>query len=570
MKIHTATISEAALNVRSRESYYARQKKLFIVVIGLVSLLPFSIHIWASSSGYRESWMTKTSGDLESLAKSRGETIEMFLESQENLLASYVELNQVRELSSNGRLEKILSAFERSGVITDLGVIDKNGRHLAYAGPYRRELMGRNYTEAEWFKETISGGRYVSDVFLGYRGVPHQVVAVSDPDRTWMLRATINSAMFNSLLESAQVGPGGDAFIINLKGELQSPSRLGIKSVKAGDIFTYSLLAKEDKVRLVGDFLTASVPLMGGDWLLVLKTDVHASLAGFYAARQRDLWTMLIAGVAMLIVSTVLVRSMVGKIEQADKTRAALGDRVRQAEKMALVGRIAASVAHEINNPLQIIDNQAGLLKDMLAEEHGIPADRLTEYHDSADSIKRNIRRASNVTHKLLGFSRGSAEAAAPTDVNRLVDETIGFLEKEAAINHIAIVRAFDAGLGETLTDSCQLQQVFLNILNNAMDAIGKDGAITVRTARSDGDVIVEFSDSGPGLPVEAQHRLFDPFFSTKGERGTGLGLSISFNIMQRLGGSLNAANGPVKGSVFTVSIPFVPANPASREAVAV
>ena len=564
MKIHVATISEKALNVRLRESYYARQKKLFVVVIGLVSLLPFAIHIWASSAGYRESWMAKTSGDLEILANSRGETIAMFLNSQEDLLASYVELNRMDDLTAPGRLDRIFAAFQPSGVITDLGVIDRSGRHVAYAGPYGRQLAGRNYADAAWYKETMSSGRYVSDVFLGYRGVPHQIVAVADRERGWILRATINSELFNSLLKSADVGPGGDAFIVNRKGELQSPSRLGLMSIGADDVMMFGSLAADGKVKLTGGFLTASVPLKGGDWIMVLMTDVHASLAGFYAARQRDLWTMLVAGAAVLAVSTVLVRSMVGKIEEADRTRAALGDRVRQAEKMALVGRIAASVAHEVNNPLQIINDQAGLLGEMLDEEHGIPGGRLAEYHDSADSIKRNVRRASDVTHKLLGFSRSPAEVEAYADINLLVEETIGFLEKEAAINQIQILREFDAAIGKTITDPCQLQQVFLNILNNAMDAVGRDGSITVRTSMRGGDVSVEFADSGPGIPAEARNKLFDPFFSTKGERGTGLGLSISFNIMQRLGGSLNASSGPEAGSVFTVCVPFVPAKEAA------
>lgn len=562
-----ATISEQALKVRSRDSYYASQRKLFVLVIGVVSILPLVLHIWLSSREYYQSWVEKTSVDLVDLAISRRETIELFLKSQEDLLAGHVELNELGALANPERLKNTFAAMNKSGLITDLGVIDAKGNHLAYEGPYKENLLSRNYAQAQWFSQTMKDGRYISDVFLGYRDVPHQVVAVASADRTWLLRATINSHMFNSLLEGANVGPGGDAFIINRAGELQSPSRHGLKAIGTDETLALYEIGQSSLAKLSGGYLTAALPLKDGDWLLVLRADVESSLAGFYDARQRDMFMVAIAAALVLIVATLIVRYMVGKIEEADKKRSALGDRVRQAEKMALVGRIAASVAHEINNPLQIIGDHAGLLKEMLQDEETMNAAHRVIYEEIASGITKNVNRASTVTHKLLGFSRPGGEGKGPVDINRMIEETVGFIEKEALANGITITRHLQEGLPVTVTDGCQLQQVFLNLLNNAVEAIGRSGSVSITTSLVDGQMVVEFADSGPGLPPQGALRIFDPFYSTKEGRGTGLGLSISFNIMQRLGGSLQARNGSHKGAVFTVSLPMVSASNGEKPA---
>ena len=118
-------------------------------------------------------------------------------------------------------------AMNNGGDIVDLQVIDVTGMQHAYVGPYRARIEGKNYQEAPWFRETLISGVHVSDVFTGFRNTPHFVVAVTDPLKNYVLRATINSSIFNSLLHSAQLGPHGDAFIINHAGEFQTPSLLG-------------------------------------------------------------------------------------------------------------------------------------------------------------------------------------------------------------------------------------------------------------------------------------------------------------------------------------------------------
>jgi two-component system, NtrC family, sensor kinase len=556
MRMYVATIPSNVMKVRSRESYYARQKRLFVLVVILVAIIPLLFISWTASRFYQKSWLNKTTVELTSLATNRRQIIDLFLDSQENILAGYAELYDFSWLSAPGNLEKLFKAMNHQGVIVDLGLIAKDGSHQNYTGPFVEHLKNKNYVEARWFIEVMQSGRYVSDVFTGYRGVPHFIIAVTDPTRSWVLRATINSELFDSLLASAEVGPGGDAYIINRHGEMQTSSRLGLSSLPDWE---KTLLASDGSLTLhhTQDSLYATTGMKNNAWTLVLKTNIRTSLEDFYRARQRD--NVIIGGAALLIliVAIILVRSMMNKVQDADQQRMQLYDRIRYSEKMALIGRMAANVAHEINNPLQIIGDQAGWLDELLSEEDSSHLKNTDEYRTAFLKIKAQVKRASVITHRLLGFSRSTDGLKSSTDINVLVEETISFLEKEAQKQRITIRRNLASNLPILITDSSQLQQVFLNILNNAFDAIGNDGAITINTAVAGGQLIVEFADSGPGLPEDVLKKVFEPFFTTKKAGcGTGIGLAISYNIMERLGGSIEVRNGSQGGCIFRVTLP--------------
>jgi two-component system NtrC family sensor kinase len=559
MRLYTATIPAEALKVRPRDAYYARQKHLFAAAFVAVAIVPLVALNYSSYRFYQDSWMEKTSAELAGMASDRRDIVDLFLETQEAQLASFVELYTLEELRSGSRLEAVFRGMNRSGVMTDLGVIDRAGNHVAYVGPFSKELAGRNYAEAEWFVEAMRTGRYVSDVFAGYRKVPHIVVAVADGAKEWILRATIDSGLFNGLVASANVGPGGDAFIIDGQGRLQTPSRHGHDRISTEEVRRIAALADSGRRSgAIGGSLFSAARLNGGKWLLVLETCVDSSLAAFHRARRRDALIITGAAAAVILLAVLVTRSMVDRLARADRQRAALSERMREVEKMALVGRLAASVAHEINNPLQVISEHAGLVNELLGDPDPGSAANLSEYGRSIQKIRDQVTRATAITRRLLGFSRSPERERARADVNRTVEETVALLEGEAKRHRIAIAREYEADLPEVSTDASQLQQVLLNILSNAMDAIGQGGEIRVST-RADGRWLrIDFSDTGPGLSDEALARMFDPFFTTKQDgKGTGLGLYVSHAIAERLGGDLTAANRPGGGSVFTVRLPI-------------
>jgi two-component system NtrC family sensor kinase len=558
VRLTAATIPAEALEVRPRDAYYARQKRLFAAAFVVVSIVPLVALNASSARFYQDSWTESTSAELAGMARDRREIVELFLRSQESQLESFVELYRPAELAAGTRLETLFRAMSGSGVVTDLGVVDRAGRHLAYAGPFRKELAGRNYAGAEWFAEAMRTGRYVSDVFAGYRKVPHIVVAVADRRKEWILRATIDSGLFQSLVASADVGPGGDAYILNSRGELQTPSRHGHERIPADDVARLAALADGGRTSgAIGGALFAAARLNGGAWLLVLETDVDASLAAFHRARRRDAVIIAGAASAVVLLALLVTRSMVDRLARAESQRVALSERVREVEKMALVGRLAASVAHEINNPLQIISENAGLLDELLDDGAPASGDGSGEYRRPIGKIRAQVTRASAITRRLLGFSRAPAPERAPADVNRTVEETVALLEGEARRHRIAVVRDYRGGLPEIRTDASQLQQVVLNVLVNALDAIGDGGEVRVSTRAEGSWLSIEVSDTGPGLSPEALEHVFEPFFTTKPPgRGTGLGLYVSHEIAERLGGDLRAANRAGGGSTFTIRLP--------------
>ncbi|NTV14670.1 MAG: hypothetical protein HGA96_12190 [Desulfobulbaceae bacterium] len=557
MKAYLAIIPAASLRQKPREAYYASQKRLFVLLVIAVAVLPLVIANWKTASFYEKSWLAKTTGELSGAAASRRELIDRFLTDQENQLAAFTELYDQQALSQPGNLDKVFRAINKSGVITDLGVIDASGSHLAYVGPFADKLAGRNYAAAPWFVEVMRQGRYVSDVFTGYRQVPHLVIAVAAPNRSWVLRATVNSEMFNSLVSSANVGPGGDAYIISTKGEMQTPGRLGARGVAPEELTLLRAAATDGhQGRQQGNFLYAVTPLNGGAWWLVLKTDMASSLQEFYQARKIGLLVIAAAALAILAVAQQLIRSLVNRIEKAEQQRMSLTGKVREVEKMALIGRMAASVAHEINNPLQVIGAQAGWVEELLEEGPEHQATNHQEQLEAIGKIRQQVKRAATITRRLLGFSRRQEGPWQATDINQTLEETILLLEKEAKSLRIDIRREYQADLPQVISDSSQLQQVFLNLLHNGVDAVERDGVITVSTVKDGDRVKICFADSGPGIAPDQLEKIFDPFFTTKAKgKGTGLGLAVSRDIMRRLQGDLRAGNGLEGGGLFTATL---------------
>ncbi|MFP5213506.1 MAG: sensor histidine kinase, partial [Acidobacteriota bacterium] len=264
----------------------------------------------------------------------------------------------------------------------------------------------------------------------------------------------------------------------------------------------------------------------------------------------------------VIIMGSVFVtRSMIGQLIKTDREKAVLDASLVQSSKMAALGKLAAGIAHEVNNPLAVIKEKVGWIKDLLGEEDIKESENFQEFEDAVRKIDFHVDRAKKVTHRLLGFARRMEPINEEVEINKVLEETIDFLRNEAHYRNIEIQSNYNAALPLTFSDSSQLQQVFLNILNNAIDAIGKEGNITVETDQNEqeGEISIKISDNGPGIPTEKLGKIFDPFFTTKGVgQGTGLGLSISYSIMEKLGGRIIVASEVGKGTTFTIYVPIL------------
>jgi two-component system NtrC family sensor kinase len=531
----------------------------------LFSVIPLLILAATLYYHFSVSYTAKVLDGLRTLAANRQSSLDLFLEERISQLATLAHTNTLAQLSGEEYLNKVFNIMQsRSRSYIDLGIIDQNGDHLAYVGPYYSTLKGVNYRDAKWFDAVLNSGIYVSDVFLGFRKVPHFIIAVvvREKNHTWILRATLDSDVIDSIVYAAQTGKTGDAYLINRENLLQTKPRFGgnLLEPAPGPNFSDVVGIRVEEITYKGEpTLYAATQIKTKKWVLVIKEDRREPLAPLLRAKYLVALLSLL-GLGLIILGSVLTTNKVlDRLVQSDREKAKSDEVMVHESKMAALGKMAAGVAHEINNPLAVIAEEAGWMKDLLKEEDVANSPNFQEYQETIKKIEYHVERVKKVTHRLLGFARRMEPTEEKVLVNDVLEECVGFLENEARYRNIVINRELAQNLPTIASDSSQLQQVFLNILNNAIDAMGKDGTITLKTFHQPDthQVVIRISDTGPGIPKDVLAKIFDPFFTTKEVgKGTGLGLSISYSIIEKLGGIITVDSEVGQGTSFTISLP--------------
>ena len=222
---------------------------------------------------------------------------------------------------------------------------------------------------------------------------------------------------------------------------------------------------------------------------------------------------------------------------------------VIQTEKLTALGRMAAGIAHEINNPMGGILIYTTMLMDQVPEDGPI--------REGLDVIAQETLRCKRIIQELLDFSRERPLLKKMTDLNSVMEKALRILENEFRLRRIQLEKNLSSDLPQALLDGNQIQQVFMNILINAVEATHEQGKIKVSTRPGPGGetVIADISDNGGGIPSDNLAKIFEPFFSTK-EKGTGLGLSVSFGIIQNHQGQIDVSSLPGRGTHFSIILP--------------
>jgi len=222
---------------------------------------------------------------------------------------------------------------------------------------------------------------------------------------------------------------------------------------------------------------------------------------------------------------------------------------------MASIGRLAAGVAHEVNNPLAIINEKAGLLQDIMDDDPDFP--HRSKFLDVVKSIIKSVDRCSVITHRFLGFAKRMHTTYESIQLKSAIHDVIGFLGKEAMYRNVAVIVQSDVGIPDIFSDRGLLQQVFLNVLNNALASVKDGGQIHIEIIQPDEHhAAVKITDNGTGIPEEQLQHVFEPFYTTK-LQGTGLGLSITYDIVKKLGGDITVDSIVGEGTCFTIRIPL-------------
>jgi two-component system, NtrC family, sensor kinase len=252
-------------------------------------------------------------------------------------------------------------------------------------------------------------------------------------------------------------------------------------------------------------------------------------------------------------------RTLERRVDERTQELRETQDALVQSEKLASLGKMAAGVAHEVNNPLTSILINACLLLE--TRKPGDPE------HESLTLIAEETSRCAQIVRGLLEFARQTPSQTAHADINEIVERTVQLLEKQASVRNITILKDLDPALPAIDLDRSKMQQVFSNLVINAIEAMPSGGTLRIVSCLgSDGRSLeVRFADTGIGIPAENLHKIFDPFFTTK-SWGTGLGLAVSYGIIERQGGTIEVESEVGRGTVFKVKLPLGEADNATND----
>jgi two-component system NtrC family sensor kinase len=556
-----------------RKRHYAKLYRRFIGTTLVCSLVPLLLVGWAINIHYTRFAKTRMTESFQNEVEYHKKIIELFLRERTARLQLIAQTHSKDYMKEMGNLAHVFEVMNQEyGSISDLGLISEEGVHLAYVGPY--DLMDKNYSQTPWFKSVMERGIFISDMFMGFRKVPHFIIAVTRQEKgeKWILRATVDTEVFRSLVENVRIGKTGEVYLLNEEGIYQTSPRFEGKIMEraATPLEPYHegikirVVEPDEKNSNAKREIIATSWLREPRWMLVVKQEYSEAFDEVNYANYATLIFLHLSALTILLVSVLTARHLVKVIRDRDTEADQLSRQLMEAGKMASLGELSAGVAHEINNPLAIILTERQILLDLMDQGKNLDEEFKKELTDSLNQMDVQINRCKRITHNLLRFSRRTRSVMERVDLNSFLEEVVELMEREARSSGIKFETDLDETLKPVLSDPSQLQQVFLNLITNAIDAHDGKRYGTIRIAtRADGEhqkVRIVFADTGAGIPKEILGKIFDPFFTTKAVgKGTGLGLSICYSIMQRLGGSISVKSEVGQGTEFTLTIPYQP-----------
>lgn len=580
----------------NRQYLYSGLRFRIAIIVVLVSITPMALVSGVILYQFNTFSNEMVYAHLEQLILKHNQSIDDFLRHKLSDISHLSRSYDLERFRDKDFLQQKLRALqeEYGFVFVDLGLINESGRQVSYAGPF--ELESADYSKSQWFQGAIRSSRYISDVFLGLRGQPHFIVAVKRQwdDAEWILRATIDFFAFNTLVENLSVGKTGTAFILNREGEFQTrPPKGKPKLTKQQYLNLFkkgeeALLAQDrqqgenlsfilqneaiyldgylyqspvftvEKTAAEGEhFIIVAAFLKNSEWLLIFQQELADAFSKLKRTQYIAGFISFLGAIGILLVALIVSGRMVKRIAELDREKEIMNKQVIETGKLASVGELAAGIAHEINNPVAIMVEEAGWIQDLLDE--GIDKEgNLEEFRQALKQIENQGRRCKDITHKLLSFARKTDSRIQTAQLNDIITEVVELLSQKSKFANVEVDVRLEPDLPTILASVTEMQQVFMNILHNALDAMESTGGKIVITSETDaGEVRISIADTGPGIPESSLERLFDPFFTTKPVgKGTGLGLSICYGIINKMGGRIDVESQMGKGTTFHVVLP--------------
>jgi two-component system NtrC family sensor kinase len=544
------------------EQEYRKLFRISVSIMILVSIAPLVVLTAVNYYQYRKTYEIDVINPLTRQINNLRNNLESFVQERISVLKYIANFYSAEDLKSPVLLNKLFSSLRNSfGGFVDLGVIDSSGLQINYIGVYN--LLGKNYKMQDWFNKTIFEGVNVSDVFFGYRGVPHFSISVYKPLQNGdflIVRASINSDVLTGKIIEAEIPKETDFFLVNRNGYLQTNSKFNGKILEKCP-FELQEVSKKTEISQTFDkkgkeLYLIHTSITDTPFILVEVSPAESLWSNWLKNRNQLLVFMFISVVLIVIAAFWGSNRFVRAIKERDLQAAQMMHEIEYTNKMASIGRLAAGVSHEINNPLSIINENAGLVSDILQKMDYFPEKERIQ--KCISSILRNVERCSKITHQLLGFAKRMEPNVELINLNEFVNEIVGFVSKEAKLKNVSIeIENYGNESLQINSDRGLLQQVFINILNNSIEAVSEGGRIFISFKPSGDDKVeINIIDNGKGISEKDLPHIFEPFFTTKKGYGTGLGLSITYGIVKKLGGEIFVESKVNEGTKFTLIFP--------------
>lgn len=547
----------SSINTRLNRSYNRFRITLFIVMIAM-AMGPVTTTAILGYYNYKDHLQKEERDQLEARLDGSIKSIEALVNSLTSVVLFVAREDRYTELASGDNLVKLFDRLKRRyNFFTDIGIIDDTGTQQNYYGPY--QLQGTDYSAEIWFKEILDKGVHISTVYTGYRQVPHFTIGVSNRDpvskKTWVLRTTIDAATLQKFVDTIKTNVSDDLFLVDSNGYLQTSSSLfgpPLSRIR----FAISPGLRKGISGKGENIFYGTGKIAESPWTLVLVEKHYIHHQEWTVFRAKLLFILIASLVISMGVVYILVTILTNLIHKADEMQMSMLREAEHTNKLASIGRLAAGVGHEINNPLAIINQKTGLVEDLLQISPHFQSKETI--HDCLLSINKSVERCKAITHRLLGFARPADVHSEDLQINEILQEVLLFLENSMIHNRIHVEQQLSPTLPLIASDQLQLQQIFLNIINNGIDAVGKDGTISITTTLVDNEVQIIIEDNGQGIPEDILPNIFEPFFTTKGTgEGTGLGLSITYGLIKKLGGDISVSSTIGQGTAFTLTFPI-------------
>ncbi|NDV27826.1 PAS domain-containing sensor histidine kinase [Desulfovibrio sp. JC010] len=557
------------MQTEAKKTYDKLSRKIALTVI-TVSLAPLILVGGLIFDQFRSIYRAKVYAHLAEVVDKQNDNVNNFLSEK---LAEVQYLTRVftyEELSDPQTLEQALKGMQQQygRIFVDLGIIDENGSQVAYAGPF--DLLGADYSKADWYINSRNKKTCISDVFMGLRQAPHFIITInnSSAGKPWTLRATIDFLAFSNLVENVHIGETGYAYILNKEGVFQTRPQVGrnsdlvltpyedIQQPTPGEGVSIQLSKGSDGEK----YVTVSSLLKNGDWKLVYQQNMSDAFSAMIRSEFITLVIFLSGGLAIIAMALYLSRKLVTHIEFIDDENEMMNRQMVETGKLASIGELAAGIAHEINNPVAIMIEEAGWVSDLL-EDEGKEMSSYTEITRALEQVRTQGGRCKDITHKLLSFARKTDSRVVDVFLPELIEEVLEISIQQARYAQVNLSLDLDRSMGPVRASVSELQQVFLNLFNNAVQAMEAEGGTLSVSCRAEGDeAYVSVADTGPGIPAANLSRIFDPFFTTKPVgKGSGLGLSICFGLIHQMGGEIDVESGVGQGARFNIRLPLPP-----------